>query len=71
MSKLIAAKEAFLDQEKNLWGTYVGFENNGKTLYCTVWGNTERQSIDRAEGHAKLLNTIKGIGGTLWFPEIN
>jgi len=49
------AKESFYDDEKMIWGTYIGHNDAQKTLACTVWGNTEQRSKATAHSLAEIL----------------
>ena len=55
MNKFIYAEEAFYDEEKMLWGCYVGFGKE-KILRFTVWAATEKNAISQAKLLAERLN---------------
>lgn len=56
--KYIVANEAFYDDEKCIFGVYIGLSDKDKTLICTAWGNSEYQSKERARRLGDLLNSL-------------
>lgn len=55
-TRFVAASEAFYDDEKELWGTYIGKDEPGKPLFATIWGTTSSKSTFLALKYAELLN---------------
>lgn len=56
MKKFIKDSEARYDDEKLLWGVYVGPEEPKRPLDFTAWGNSETQAHERARKLCNLLN---------------
>lgn len=53
--KLILAGETFYDEERELYYTYIGYDNKEKTLLLSVWGKTEVACMFNAE---EILETL-------------
>ena len=53
------------DEEKKLWKTEIGIGKLDGPLLCTLWGNTEHQSRERARVHYDLLNKVMEADGLL------
>lgn len=51
----IAAEEAFYDDEKQLWGAYVG-QGKDKKLRYTAWATTQSNAVSQAKLLAERLN---------------
>lgn len=47
--EIIVANEAFYDDQKLLWGTYIGLNDKKRTLIATIWGKNEVDSKLNAE----------------------
>lgn len=47
------------NEDKELYGTYIGYDKRGLPLFCTVWGNTEAQSRNKAKALAILLESAE------------
>jgi hypothetical protein len=58
MKKFIAGSATFYDNERDLFRTDIGINNSDGPLLCSVWGNTERQSRDRANSFKILLESV-------------
>lgn len=55
--KYYAAKEALLDDEKELYRVYIGIEGQKNKLYAAIYGNTPSVAISNANEAVKLLNS--------------
>lgn len=63
----IISQITVLDDDKELYETYVGLDNKEKTLLFSAWGKTEKESRTLANRVASILNhmadtSIKGEG---------
>lgn len=58
MNKFIASEEVWYDEDKMLWGCYVG-KSESKLLYATAWGRSKDVAMLRANAIAHLLNDFK------------
>lgn len=56
--KFICGKEAFLDDEKELYYCYIGVSDSNKSLQYLAYGNTPSTAIQRAESLCYILNSI-------------
>jgi len=60
MYKFIAGKEAFFDDEKELYYCYIGVNDSNKSLQYMAYGNTPQVAIQRAESLCHILNSLDG-----------
>jgi len=56
--RFIVSQETFYDEEKLLFGCYLGKNDDKKTLWATVWGSSPAAAVSRAEFIARTLNRI-------------
>lgn len=59
---IIVSEESFYDEDKKLYGTYVGADNKKKTLFFTAWGETHYDSQNAATWLKDKIQPLK-IGG--------
>ena len=58
MKKYTYSKEAFFDDEKELYYAYVGLNKPKMPLIAAYYGNTPSLAIKAANEAAKLLNVL-------------
>lgn len=63
MSKKISetytiSEETFYDEDKELYGTYIGLDDDNQTLIFTSWGKTAKESKYQAYYLVEMLDRI-------------
>lgn len=56
--RFVSGKEAFLDDEKELYYCYIGINDSNKSLQYLAYGNTPSVAVDRAKSIADILNAL-------------
>lgn len=54
----VTAPITVLDDDKELYETYIGLDNKEKTLLFSAWGKTEKESRTLANRVASILNDM-------------